>query len=129
MSPSSKPDDPARAGLDALRARILSVARAEGVEIVEEVKWGQPSFRAPHGSPLRIGTPKAGGFAIYAHCATRLIADYGRLSPMARIEGNRAVHFRDLAELEAQPIDALIRAALHYHAPSARRARADRPGA
>jgi hypothetical protein len=104
-----------QAGLSYLRARIHEIARAEGLTVEESLKWGQPSFRAPHGSPLRIGVPKSGGFAIYAHCSTRLMADFATVAPTACIEGNRAVQFADLSDAETQPLDLLIRAALVYH--------------
>ncbi|PTX57334.1 uncharacterized protein DUF1801 [Litoreibacter ponti] len=103
-----------RAGLDHLRARILACAASKGIAVEESVKWGQPSFKAPHGSPLRIGCPKQGSFALYAHCATSLIADYAALHP-GRFEGNCAVLFDTVAEAEAQPLEALIMAALTYH--------------
>lgn len=103
-----------RAGLDHLRARILACAEGQGITVVETLKWGQPSFKAPKGSPLRIGLPKAGGFALYAHCATSLIADYAALHP-GRFDGNRAVLFDTVAEARAQPLEALITAALTYH--------------
>ncbi len=108
--------EPERTGLLRLRDRIFELAEHDGLAVEETLKWGQPSYRAPEGSPLRLGRPKTGGFAIYAHCATTLIADYAALVPGARIEGNRAVHFKDVEELEEQPIDLLIRAAFAYHA-------------
>lgn len=105
-----------RAGLDHLRARILACAAVQGITVEESLKWGQPSFKAPQGSPLRIGLPKAGGFALYAHCATTLISDYAALHP-GRFEGNRAVLFDSVEEARAQPLEALISAALTYHRP------------
>lgn len=110
----SAPTPQQRAGLDHLRARILACAASQGVTVTESVKWGQPSFKAPNGSPLRIGLPKQGGFALYAHCATSLISDYAAVTP-GRIEGNRAVLFDTVKDAEAQPLEALIGAALTYH--------------
>jgi len=106
---------PLREGLQHLRARIHAVAEAQGIELVESLKWGQPSFSAKGASPVRIGLPKAGGFAIYAHCATSLIGDYAALVPDARIEGNRAVLFNSIEQAKAQPLEQLIAAALRYH--------------
>lgn len=105
----------AQDGLRHLRSRIHAVAETEGVELAETLKWGQPSFAAKGASPLRIGLPKGGGFAIYAHCATTLIADYAALVPEARIEGSRAVVFASTDEARAQPLEHLIAAALRYH--------------
>lgn len=106
---------PARHGLDHLRARIHAVAAEQGVELTESLKWGQPSFVVDGASPLRIGVPKSGGFAIYAHCTTTLIKDYAAIVPDARIEGNRAVLFQSTDEARAQPLEHLIEAALRYH--------------
>lgn len=103
-----------RAGLNHLRARILACAETHCIEVTESVKWGQPSFKATNGSPIRIGLPKQGGFALYAHCATTLIADYAAFAPGC-IEGNRAVIFETVEDAQAQPLEALITAALTYH--------------
>ena len=103
-----------RAGLMALRARILAVALAEGVAVEEALRWGQPAYLAAKGSTIRLGVPKTGGVAIYTHCQTTLISDFRALCPDLCFEGNRAVHFT-VGEAPPAAIDMLIRAALTYH--------------
>lgn len=110
---------PERAGMLALRARILAEATRLNIPIREELRWGQPAYLAPKGSTLRLGLPKSGGFAIYAHCATSLIADFAETCD-CRTEKNRAVLFDTLAEAEAVPVELLISAALQYHDKAAR---------
>ncbi len=103
-----------RAGLMGLRARIMAVASAEGIELEEALRWGQPAYLAPKGSTIRLGVPKTGGFAIYTHCQSTLMSDFRALCPELRFEGNRAVHFA-VGEAPPDAIDMLIRAALTYH--------------
>jgi len=103
-----------RAGLMALRARVLAVAAAEGIPVEEALRWGQPAYLAPKGSTIRLGVPKTGGYAIYTHCQTTLMNDFRALCPELRFEGNRAVHFT-AKETPPAALDMLIRAALTYH--------------
>lgn len=65
---SAFPDE-VKTGLLLLRALIFDVAaRTEGVGRLEEtLKWGQPAYLTPEtkpGTTIRLGCPKAGGFAI-----------------------------------------------------------------
>ncbi len=90
------------------------------VERVEEaLRWGQPAYLTPDtksGSTIRLGAPKAGGFALYVHCQTTLIAEFCELAGDAfRYEGNRGVLFRDAADIRPDLLSALIRKALSYH--------------
>jgi len=103
-----------RAGLMALRSRILAVALAEGIDVEEALRWGQPAYLAVRGSTIRLGVPKSGGFAVYTHCQTTLISDFRTLCPELHFEGNRAVHFT-VGKPPPATIDMLIRAALTYH--------------
>ena len=102
-------------GLGHLRSRILSCAKEKRIDVTEALRWGQPAYLSPKGWTLRIGAPKLGGFAIYAHCGTSLIADFKEMVPEARIEPKRAVLFETIAEAEPLPLELLISAALDYH--------------
>ena len=114
------PDD-ARANLIALRALIFDVADAtRGVGALEEtLKWGQPAYLTPEtksGSTLRLGAPKDGGAALYAHCQTTIISDFRALFPDAfAYEGNRAVRIRSTEDLKSEALKLLIGNALTYH--------------
>lgn len=104
----------ARDGLLRLRALIFEVAGE--LDVTETLKWGQPAYLTPKGSTLRLGAPKAGGFALYAHCQSSVISSYAAAFAGAdRIEGNRAVLFEDVSEIDAARLGQLIAHALRYH--------------
>ena len=111
---------PARDRVLRLRALVFEVAAdTPGVgRLLETLKWGQPAYLTPEtksGSTLRLGRPKEGGFAIYAHCQTSIISDFRALFPEFTCNGNRAVLFRDHDTPPEGQIALLIRSALTYH--------------
>ncbi len=116
--------EPARTGLLDLRRLILATAATTpGVgPLLETLKWGQPAYLTPitkSGSTLRLDATN-GGFAIYAHCQTTIIADFQSLFPHDfTIEGARAVHFRDGADLPHDKLRFLISRALTYYLKTA----------
>lgn len=87
--------------------------------ISETLKWGQPAYLTPDtksGSTLRLGVPKGGGAAIFAHCQTSIISDFDALFPGAfRLDGNRAVLLPEDGALPVAPLRMLIRSGLTYH--------------
>ena len=111
----------AQPGLWALRDLILKTAAdLPHVGRVEEcLKWGQPAFTTPDtkfGSTLRIGCPKSGGFALYAHCQTTIMSDFATAFPgMDRMDGNRAILFRDEGDIDPARHSQLIAHGLQYH--------------
>ncbi len=113
--------DSAKPGLMRLRALILECASnlPQVGELKEELRWGQPAYlpsTPKTGSTLRLGVPKSGGFAIYAHCGTSIIRDFAEAFPgMDRIEGNRAVQFDNMDQIDAARHGQLIHHALTYH--------------
>lgn len=116
--------DSIRDDLLRVRALILAVAtETPAIGRVEEtLKWGQPSYLTPEtksGSTIRLGVPKAGGYAIYTHCQTSLIADFQSLFPDDfTYEGNRAVVFADGEKPDEDKLRLLIKSALTYHLKS-----------
>ena len=111
----------ARTGLLVLRQMIFDEAAllpAAG-PLTEALRWGQPAYlthATRAGSPLRLGIPKSGGFALYANCQTSLIADLAVVAgTRLRFEGNRAVLFEDEQEIAADLVTVLIRRALTWH--------------
>ena len=117
---------PARTGCLALRALIFETA-AQMPEIgciAEELRWGEPAYLTPEtksGSTIRLGVPKSGGYALFVHCRTTLIADFREIAPPDwRFDGTRAVLFDTAHPPQPEPLALLIRAALTYHrkAPS-----------
>ena len=113
--------EPARAGLLALRALILKVAAdvPEAGRVEETLRWGQPSYITPEtksGSTIRLGVPKAGGFALYVHCQTTLLSDFRAVfGDDFHYENNRAVLFQTPADIKPDLLSQLIKNALTYH--------------
>jgi len=113
--------DAARPGIMALRAQIFAVAAdIPGMGPVQEtLKWGQPAYLTPTtraGSTLRLGVPKSGGYAIFAHCQTTIIADFRALfGPDFTYDGNRAVVFDGATTPDPDKLRILIASALTYH--------------
>ncbi|NHF73525.1 DUF1801 domain-containing protein [Paracoccus xiamenensis] len=111
----------ARSGLLQLRRLIFDTANSipQVGRIEETLKWGQPAYLTPEtksGSTIRLGLPKTGGFAVYAHCQTTIISDFRSLFPDEfRYEGNRAIQFEDDARLPFDALRLLIASALTYH--------------
>ncbi|MEP1254331.1 MAG: DUF1801 domain-containing protein [Alphaproteobacteria bacterium] len=114
------PDD-LRPTLLRLREMIFdTAARTPDVGALEEtLKWGQPAYLTPQtksGSTLRLGMPKTGGVALYAHCQTTIISDFAsQFAQDFAIEGNRAVHLPADSDLAEAPLRQLIHSALTYH--------------
>lgn len=104
-----------------LRDLIFEVAddTPQAGHIEEALRWGQPSYLTPEtksGSTLRIGEAKGGGCAIFAHCATDIISTYAAtFHDCERIEGNRAVIFKDASEIVPDRLRLLIFHGLTYH--------------
>jgi len=106
------PDD-TRAGALALRDLILSIGEED---VSETLRWGQPAYITPKGSTLRVGSHKEARFALYAHCQSTIISSYAAAFPgWDRLDGNRAVLFDTLAQIEPERLTHLIRHALNYH--------------
>ena len=100
------PDPVARQGLLTLRRLVFETAAdlpQVGV-ITETLRWGQPSYiteQTKSGTPIRLGVPKAGGFALYVHCQSRVIPEFLEKYPAwDRVDGTRAVLFQTPSEIE-----------------------------
>lgn len=108
-------------GLLALRDLIFAeAANLPQIGPVQEVlRWGQPSYITPKrkaASTLRIGVHKSANFAIFAHCQSRIIADFSdRFPGWDRLDGNRAVLFNAASDIDPLRHGTLIRDALTYH--------------
>ena len=111
----------ARTGLLQLRDLILAQAAdmPQVGPITEALRWGQPAYltsQTKAGSTLRLGVPKSGGFALFVHCQTSLIADFRAVAgDRFRYEGQRAVLFARAGDLQPDLLALLIRRALGWH--------------
>ena len=112
---------PARKGVLRLRDLIFGVARElpQIGKLEEALRWGQPAYLTPQtgaGSTLRLGPHRDANFAIFAHCQTDIISGFAATFPgLDRIEGNRAVLFDDVHQIDPARHGLLIRHALTYH--------------
>jgi hypothetical protein len=113
--------DAARPGLLSLRTLIHETAATmpQIGGLTEALRWGQPSYMATRprtSSTIRLGIPKAGGFALYAHCQSTVITAYSEMfGDQDRTEGNRAVLFNTASDIAPERLRYLIRHALCYH--------------
>ncbi|MDC0737620.1 DUF1801 domain-containing protein [Cognatishimia sp. SS12] len=111
----------ARAGLLLLRQLIFEEANTlpQIGPLAEVLRWGQPSYITPKrraATPLRLGTHKSASFALFAHCQSGVISTYAMRFPgWDRLDGNRAVLFDSITDIEPFRLATLIRHALTYH--------------
>lgn len=104
----------AQAGLAQLRDLIFEVG--EGLSVQEALRWGQPAYLTAKGSTLRLGIPKSGGFALFAHCQTTIIGHFATMfAGDFRFDGNRAVLFETPRDIQPDKLRLLIRHGLTYH--------------
>ncbi|MEL6640883.1 MAG: DUF1801 domain-containing protein [Pseudomonadota bacterium] len=112
--------DAVRPGLLRLRDLVFTIAddTPEVTSLTEDLRWGQPSYLTPPrvGSTIRLGSLKTGGFGIFAHCQTTIIADFVAAYPAwDKVDGNRGILFDTVEQIDPVRHGALIRAALTYH--------------
>ena len=110
--------EPTREKLLELRKLILEVAaETEAVDAIEEtLKWGEPSYLAKKGSTIRLGVPKAGQYAIYFHCKTKLVETFRALyGEKLKFDGNRAIVFELDDELPLIELKHCVALSLTYH--------------
>jgi len=88
-------------------------------EIVEALKWGQPSYltvRPKSGSTIRLGVGKSGQPALFCHCQTSLISEFRDIYPKTfNYEGNRALVLKEGGALPKAELAHCIALALTYH--------------
>lgn len=102
-----------------IRSMIYDVARDEGISHIEEaLKWDEPSFKAPNGSPIRMDwkskTPDK--FYIFFNCKTILIETFRTLyNSDLKFEGSRAIVLRLEDKVPKDILKHCISLALKYH--------------
>ncbi|MCB9235571.1 MAG: DUF1801 domain-containing protein [Bacteroidia bacterium] len=115
----SYPDE-IRGKLEALRDLILEVAdETEGVtEILETLKWGEPSYLVKNGSTLRMDwkPQNPGQYAMYFQCTSQLVPTFKVVyGDKFRYEGTRALLFDLEEKIPRQELKDCIQLALNYH--------------
>lgn len=107
-----------RTGALALRDLIFATAQSlqPVVAVTEALRWGQPAYLSPQGTTIRLAGHKSARFALFVHCQTRLMSDFTSAFPDAdRLDGNRAILFDTLAQIDPNRHGWLIARALTYH--------------
>lgn len=103
--------------------RLISEVADEhdATPLVVELKWGQPSYRSPHGNestPIRLGWTDDGDVAMMTHCQSKVIPEFREAhGDSFRIDANRAVligHGDEIGERREAALAELIRHALTY---------------
>lgn len=105
-----------------LRQLILDTAVATtGVgEIVETLKWGQPSYltvKPKSGTTIRIAAYniEQQQIGMFVSCQTNLIATFRQMYPALTYEGARAIILNAQDDLPFEPLRDCIELALTYH--------------
>lgn len=107
--------EPARTRLLNLRSLIFKIAAEQNETVSETLKWGQPSYQSASGTPIRLGIPKSGGYALFVHCQTSVISEFRNTFEDAfSYEGNRAVLFQEDDQIDVKKVAVLINSALTY---------------
>lgn len=102
-----------------IRELIYETAKNEGMKIIEEnLKWGEPSFKTPDGTPIRMDwkekTPDS--FYIFFNCQTLMIETCRALyAPKLYFEGKRAIVLNLSEELPVPILKHCFALALNYH--------------
>ena len=109
-----------RKKIEQLRRLILDTAQeTEGVTQLEEsLKWGEPSYRAPKGSPSRIDWKEKSPqqYAMYVQCTSKLVPTFRKVyEDTFTFEGNRALVFGLEEALPVAELKRCIAACLTYH--------------
>lgn len=108
--------------------RDVASSNADIGELVETLKWGQPSFlpkRPKVGTTVRMDavSEKPARVAFYFHCQTSLVETFRELYPDTLIfEGNRAIVLDASKPLPEAELRHCVEMALTYH--KAKRSRA-----
>ncbi|MCG8425896.1 MAG: DUF1801 domain-containing protein [Chromatiales bacterium] len=102
-----------------IRRLILDTAKEDQIPDIEEtLKWGEPSFLAKGGSPVRVDwKPKhPHQYAIYFNCKTTLIETFKEVyGDLFQYEGNRAILFQLSDHVPEAALKHCISMALRYH--------------
>ena len=109
---------PQRKVMLSIRELIFSVGKQCGAgDLEESLKWGQPSYRAKKGSPIRIDWHK-GEYCLFFHCQSSLVSTFREIYPdTLKFQGQRAICFSSHREMihRQSELEHCIELALDYH--------------
>jgi len=103
-----------------LREQIFVVANELGEKenLVETLKWGEPSYLLKQGSTIRISwlASRPGYYAMFFNCKSKLVETFRELfGDELHYDGNRAVVFHVADEIPVESVKQCIKLALTYH--------------
>ena len=98
-----------------LRGLILEVAQENGA-VDESLKWGEPSYSAKKGTPIRIDWKEKSPeqYAVFFNCQTKLIPTFREVFPNLEYEGKRAIVLRINKTLPVKELMKCLETALRY---------------
>ena len=109
----------AKARLEELRSLIFHCATELGIKKVDEsLKWGEPSYHAKTGSPIRIDwkDKSPNHYYLFFHCQTKLVDTFRELyGDSLNFEGNRALVLNLSDPLPVEMLKHCLSLALSYH--------------
>lgn len=109
----------AREYANKIRTLIYETAQQEGIHKIEEsLKWGEPSFKAVNGSPIRMDwksrTPKK--LFVFFNCKSILVETFREIyGNKLQFEGNRAIVLDLTDVIPIQILEHCFSMALKYH--------------
>ena len=113
------PDD-VRDKILLIRNLIIDTAHEtpEIEDLVETLKWGEPSYLAKHGSTVRVDwkAKNPNQYAVYFKCTSKLVPTFKKIyGNLFTFEGNRAIVFEMDEDIPVTELKNCIRTALEYH--------------
>jgi len=111
--------EPAKEAFAKLRNILLEEAKLHHLgDIEESLKWGEPSFKSKHGSPVRIHwrdkDPEI--ISIYVNCQSKLLDTYRQLYPDTFVYmGNRELQVQLAKPLAETALRHCFNIAMNYH--------------
>jgi len=103
-----------------LRDLVYTTAHRLGIEqdLVEMLKWGEPSYVCKKGSTLRMGWKESNPefYRVFFHCQTTLVETFREVYPDAfTYEGNRAIRLRMGDDIDLGKLGHCVELTLRYH--------------
>ena len=109
-----------RSRMFAIRDIVFTTAQNLGLEkdLIESLKWGEPSYSCSKGSTLRIDWKEKDSthYHIFFHCQTALIETFRKIYPNDfEYEGNRAIRIAIESDPDLAKLSHCIGLSLRYH--------------
>ena len=103
-----------------MRELIFEVVSQEDTitQVVETLKWGEPSYLTKHGSTIRMDwkSKSPNQFALYFKCTSRLVPTFKSMFDSTfNFDGNRGIVFKLNEKVPDSELKHCIKAALIYH--------------